>query len=106
MTQLEKATYRLCVSLSTCSERTRLSSSWPERHLEGEERNLIRGLSDKPVYCFSLSRFDQILAGEIAQSFFFPSQFNRIVTSGTMEHARAREHKHPQTDAAIRGKSC
>lgn len=34
MTQLEKATYRLCMSLSTCRERTRLSSSRLDRHLE------------------------------------------------------------------------
>lgn len=39
MTQLEKATYRLCASLSTCSERTRLSSSWLDRHLgKGSEK--------------------------------------------------------------------
>lgn len=37
MTQLEKATYRPCVSLSRCSDRIRLSSSLFEMHLQPRE---------------------------------------------------------------------
>lgn len=86
MTQLEKATYRLWASLSTCSERTRLSSSRFDRHLgEREARNTIRALADKSVYCFSLSRFNHLFGGGgwVALSLFL--QFNRILTSGTRQ---------------------
>lgn len=64
-----------------------------------EAGNMIRGLSDKSVYCFSLGRFNHLLGGEAHKA--FSSQFNKIVTSDTLQlvysYPKINREKSPYT---------